>query len=240
MKDFLKIFLVLSFIGIYSYSCKKDAASTSVDLGYNYLPDEVGRYIIYEVDSISYDDVLPRPPIITRYLLKEVIASTFVDNTGKPALKIERYYKMYNDSVSYDSIAWTGPRVWSANKSSTDFQKFEENVRFIRLVFPVKEGKQWNGNSFNTLGEKEYEIISVDEEETINSIGFDSVVTIKQFEQINIIESRFETEKYARNVGLIYKQRDSLYLHQHDANDSPPFDDSTGFTFRQKIVSYGK
>ena len=66
------------------------------------------------------------------------------------------------------------------------------------------------------------------------------MLTVKQFEQINIIEYRFEKEKYARNVGLIFKQRDSLSIQQHDGNDVPPFDDTVGYTFTQKIVSYGK
>jgi hypothetical protein len=232
MKGMSRIVILLFLLGVFAYSCKKDpAAETPIDLGYNYLPDDVGRFIIYEVDSISYDDV-SGPPDTIRYLLKELIAAAFTDNTGKPALKLERYYKMYSDSIPYDSLSWIGPRIWSANKSSSDFQKFEENVRYIRLIFPVKEGKQWNGNSYNTLGEKEYEIISVDESANINSSSFDSVVTVKQFEQINFIENRYEEEKYARNVGLIYKQRDSLY---HGGGP-----DTTGYTFRQKIVSYGK
>jgi hypothetical protein len=232
MIKYFKIIFVFSLLGMFLYACKKDSPEVvHVDFGYNYLPEEAGRYIIYEVDSISYDDV-SHPPDTTRYLLKEVIDTIFIDNTGKPAMRIERYYKFHNDTVPYSVLPWTGPRVWFANKSSTDFQKVEENVRYLKLVFPAKEGKQWNGNIYNTLGEKDYEIISADKNEVINSISFDSVLTVKQFEQINFIEYRYESEKYARNVGLVYKERDSIY----DGGGQ----DTIGYTYRQKIISYGK
>jgi len=231
MKMLKYIFFTFLFIGVVLISCKKDAELNTIDQGYNYFPDDVGRYIIYEVDSIAYDD-LSHVPDTTRYLLKEVIASTFIDNSGRPTLRIERFMKMYNDSIPYDSMNWTGPRVWHANKTSSTAEKVEENIRFIKLIFPAKIKKNWDGNSYNTLGEKEYEVISIDEAEMINNVAFDSVITVKHFEQINFIEYIFEVEKYARNVGLIYKVRDSLY----DGGTA----DTIGYTYTQKIVSYGQ
>lgn len=232
MKMFKYIFLFFIFIGIVVVSCKKDASTSStIDAGYNYFPDDIGRYIIYEVDSIAYDDQ-SHAPDTTRYLLKEVIASSFIDNSGRSALRIERFVKIYNDSIPYDSMTWVGPRVWYANKTATTAEKIEENIRYIKLVFPAKKGSEWDGNSYNVLGEKFYEILSINEPETMNAIAFDSVVTVKHFEQINFIEYIYEVEKYARDIGLIYKVRDSLY----DGGTA----DTVGYTFTQKIVSYGQ
>ena len=232
MRKIENIFLGCLVLLLGFFSCKKDKeVEPTVDLGYNYYPDEVGRYVIYEVDSIYQDDPLLWRDT-TRYILKEVIASTFVDNSGRTTLRLERFYKMYVDTIPYDSIAWVGPRVWYANRTSSTLERVEENNRYLRLVFPAKEGEIWNGNVYNTLGEKEYEITSTDQPETINGLAFDSVVTVKQFEQINFIERRYEEEKFARNVGLIYKVRDSLY----DGGTN----DTVGYTFRQKIISYGK
>lgn len=232
MKMLKQIFLFFLLIGIVFISCKKDPKTVpTVDLGYNYFPEEVGSYIIYEVDSIAYDDK-SNVRDTTRYLLKEVIESVFTDNSGRPTLRIERYKKMYNDSIPYDAMAWVGPKVWHANRTSTTAEKVEENIRFIKLAFPAEEGKEWDGNTFNTLGEKYYEIMSVDEPETVNSMYFDSVVFIQQYKQIDFIEYINEYEKYARNVGLIYKVRDSLY------DGGTP--DTIGYTYTQKIVAYGK
>lgn len=226
----LKNILFILIVAVIA-SCKKDVStSESVDLAYNYFPDDVGRYIIYEVDSIAQDDPSNKRDT-TRYLLKEVIAESFMDNSGRPTLRIERFVKIYSSSIPYDSMNWIGPKVWYANKTASTAEKVEENIRYIKLIFPPKEGKEWNGNTFNTLGNKQYEIVSVDESETINTIFFDSVVTVKQFEQINFIEYINETEKYARNIGLIYKVRDSLY----DGGTA----DTVGYKFSQRIVSYG-
>ncbi len=224
--------IILIFMCLLFSSCKKDAPSdTTLNQGYNYFPGEVGSYIIYEVDSIAYDDK-SHAPDTTRYLLKEVFASTFTDNSGRPTLRLERFIKMYNDSIPYDSLNWTGPRVWYANITSNTVEKVEENIRYIKLVFPTKKGKEWDGNVYNTFSKKNYEIESADVLESINNLTFDSVATVKQNEQINIIEYIYEAEKYARNIGMIYKVRDSLY----DGGTA----DTVGYSYRQKIVSYGK
>ena len=233
MKNINHLIFLFAILSIAFFSCKKDPSSSAqqADSGYNYFPVDTDRYVIYEIDSIAYDDK-SHPADTTRYQLKEVIASTFLDNSQRPAQRIERFYRMYNDSVPYDSLPWTGPRVWYANRTSTTAEKVEENGRFLKLVFPVTNGKKWNGNVYNTFNEKIYEVISKDEPETINNNHFDSVVTVKQFEQKNFIEYIYEVEKYARNVGLVYKERDSIY-HGGTA-------DSSGYLFRQKVISYGK
>jgi hypothetical protein len=233
MKRVKYIFLFTLFFGVVFVSCKKDVdTGETTNLGYNYFPDDIGRYVIYEVDSTWQDDE-SNIDTAFRYLLKEVIESVFIDNSGRPTLRIERYKKMYNPSIPYDSMTWMGPKVWYANITSSTAEKVEENIRYIKLIFPSKEGKEWDGNTFNSLGQKYYEIISIDEPETINSVYCDSVVTVKQFEQIDFIEHIYEVEKYARNVGLIYKVRDSLSW----ASDPK---DTVGYTFKQKIVSYGQ
>lgn len=232
------IFLFLLFSAITFYSCKKDAeVGTHTDFGYNYFPNDVGRYVIYEVDSIYQDDNSNKHDTI-RYLLKEVIAATFSDNSNRPTLRLERYYRRYNSQThSYDST-WIGPRVWTANRTQTTLEKKEENITYLKLVFPAAKDKQWNGNLYNMLGDKEYKITSIDHFDTVGAMHFDSVAVVMQFTRIDIIEYRYEYEKYARNVGLIYKTRDSLYFSSQ--NGSPPYIDTIGYRYTQKIISYGK
>ena len=232
MKLLQNIVAFFLLFGILFFSCKKDSPTpSSLDFGYNYLPDEIGRYVIYEVDSIAQDDKSNKHDT-TRYLLKELIASSFLDNSNRPTLRIERYYKFYKKNIPYDSMNWIGPRVWFANKTIYTAEKVEENIRYLKLAFPVVKGKRWNGNLYNTLGRKDYEVMFLDQAETINAIDFDSVVTVKQVQKIDFIEYIYEAEKYARNVGLIYKIRDSLY-------DGGTLD-TIGFRYTQKIISYGK
>ncbi|MBI4932000.1 MAG: hypothetical protein HY841_14670 [Bacteroidetes bacterium] len=239
MKKNTNIFLFLVLVSAIIFSCKKDKpVDEPVNFGYNYFPEEIGRYVIYLVDSMWHDKNNFDTTI--HYQLMEKITAIAPDNSGRPTLRIERYYKYYNPTVPYDAMNWSAPRVWTANKTQTTLEKKEENITYLKLIFPVREGKLWNGNVYNILGERDYEIESADNPLTINNIYFDSVAVIKQFEEINLVKFQVEKEKFARNVGLIYKQKDSLSLQQHDANDNPPFDDTVGYKYIQKIISYGK
>jgi hypothetical protein len=232
MKQLQNIVSFFLFLGVLFFSCKKDApAEPSVDFSYNYFPNEIGRYVVYQVDSIAQDDKSNKHDT-TQYLLKELIASSFLDNSNRPTLRIERYYKFYKKNIPYDSMNWIGPRVWFANKTTYTTEKVEENIRYLKLAFPMSKGKKWNGNVYNTFGRKEYEVMSLDQPETINAIDFDSVATIKQLKKIDFIEYIYEAEKYVRNVGLVYKVRDSLY----DGGTV----DTIGYMYTQKIISYGK
>ncbi len=94
MRMIKNITLLFFVFGLFFFSCKKDVETVpSPDMGYNYFPEDIGSYVIYEVDSIAYDDK-SHAPDTTRYLLKEVIASSFIDNSGRPTLRIERFKKM--------------------------------------------------------------------------------------------------------------------------------------------------
>jgi hypothetical protein len=220
------------FLSLVIFTCKKkDKEIIPVNYGYNYFPEKVGQYAIYEVDSIAQDDASNKHDT-TRYLLKELIAESFLDNSGRPAYRMERYYKYYRKNIPYDSMNWQGPRVWYANSTISTAEKVEENVRYIKLTFPVSKGKKWDGNAYNTLGQKQYEVTSVDVPETINGVHFDSVITIKQFEQVDFIEYIYQEEKYARNIGLVYKVQDSLLYNGGAA-------DTTGYTYTQQIITYG-
>jgi hypothetical protein len=204
MKQFIGILFLLFVLTSGFFSCKKDAIPPP-DLGYNYFPNQVGRYVIYNVDSFSYGGV---PVVIDtfKFQIKEKIESMFTDNEGRPSIRLERYIKYYNDTVSYDSMSWSLRDVWEENVSKSTAEKVEENVRFIKLAFPINESQRWNGNAQNILGEEDYAYKFYDLARTIDGIHFDSVLQVQQHDDLTFISKNYAEEKYARNVGLIYKQ----------------------------------
>lgn len=185
-------------------ACKQDMA-TLPDGGYNYVRTAPGAYIVYEVDSVVYDD-FNGDTLRFRYQLKELIESTFTDNAGRPAQRIERYVRHYNDTIPYANLPWVLSRVWVAQQTTTTYERVEENVRFVRLKFPPSEGHRWNGNGFNTLGNQEYEYMFVDQPFVINAYAFDSTLLVLQELDTNRLYYKIYTERYARNVGLIERQ----------------------------------
>lgn len=221
-----------------AWGCKKD--ENVPDLGYSYFPDEVGRYTIYQVDSTAKDDLINLDTTY-HFLLKEVIQSVYTDNQGRPTLRIGRYKKFYNPALPYDSIPWTLTDVWAANKTATTAERVEENERFTRLIFPVKLNKTWNGNAQNTQQEWSYKYTSLDEPATVNTLQFDSSLSVTQINIQNLVDTKYSIEKYARHVGLIYKQLILLNKQPANQQDLPPFDDTVATAFYTiKLIQYGK
>jgi len=184
-------------------SCKKDVPAT-VNFDYGYFPSSIGKYIVYDVDSVyrtSFDYKLDT----VRYQLKEVIDSIYTDNTGRPTMKINRYRKLFSSSVPYSAMPWTLLNIWSANRTLTDAERVEDNVRYVKLVFPVVLYQTWNGNAFNTQGLLNYYYSSIDQTAQIEGANLDSVLTVIQIADSNNITEQFATEKYAKNIGLIYR-----------------------------------
>jgi hypothetical protein len=206
VKKIIPILFISGLLITGSSSCKKDKA-IAPDMGYNYFPNQVGRYVVYDVDSFFYDDFNKKTDTF-KFQLKEKIESIFTDNQNRPTIRLERYKKNYSATVPYSSMSWVLKDVWAENRTANTSEKVEENVRYIKLHFPVKENQKWNGNSQNTLAAWDYDYAFFDQARTIGNIKFDSVLQVTQFDDKlqNLIEHKYYIEKYARNIGLIYKQ----------------------------------
>jgi len=185
-------------------SCRKEK-NTVVDPGYNYFPNNVGHYVVYDVDSIVYDDFNSTVDTF-KFQLKEYIQSIFMDNANRPTQRIERYKRKFNKSVSYTLIPWVLQDVWSANLTNAAAEKVEENQRFVKLVFAVSKNKTWNGNAQNTLGAQDYKYTFVHEPAFIGGTNFDSALVVTQLDKENLIEKQSYYEVYAKNTGMVSKQ----------------------------------
>ncbi|MFL5763096.1 MAG: hypothetical protein ACJ77K_04080 [Bacteroidia bacterium] len=186
------------------FSCKKEK-DPPVDLGYDYFPEKVGKFVIYDVDSFYYDDFTSSIDTF-KFQIKEKIQSVYNDAQGRATLRLERYIKNYSASVPYNAMPWTIKDVWAANRLATTAEKVEENVRYVKLAFPVKKGQEWNGNAQNTNGGLTYSYLFFDQPRTIGGNAFDSVLQVNQQNSETLISKDFFIEKYARRTGMVYKQ----------------------------------
>lgn len=229
-----KVFFILMIAALFS-ACKKDEEYN--DIGYGYFPTQIGHWVIYEVDSTIYDD-FANDTIEYRYQVKEVLESEFTDNQGRPAIRVERYKRMYNPNVPYDSIPWYLSRVWSFTRTNSAGEKMEENQRFIRLAFPVEENKSWDGNVYNQIGSWNYKYKEVDQPYSIAAHAFDSTLLVQQKLDTNRISYKWYAERYAKNVGMIEKR-------VYDVSDTALAPTSvlsrihSGFIYSITLVDYG-
>lgn len=197
-----RVLLVCVTISVAATSCKKDEVYN--DIGYGYFPTQIGHWVVYDVDSTVYSDFF-NDTFEYHYQVKEVLQSEFTDNEGRRAIRVERYKRMYNPNVPYDSIPWYLSRVWSFTRTSSAGEKMEENQRFIRLAFPVENNKSWDGNVYNQIGSWSYKYKEVDQPYSISAHSFDSTLLVQQKLDTNHLYYRWYTERYAKNVGMIEK-----------------------------------
>lgn len=210
MKTRFALLLLVFFIFAFS-ACKK-SADEEPDLGYNYFPDKVGAYIIYDVDSTFYDDFfIPTKLTKFKFQLKEKYESIFQDNQNRPTIRIERYIKKYDSIIPYADMQWKLRNVWFANKTATTAERVEDNMRFIRLAFPVKITQSWDGNVQNVDDEQTYSYSFIDEAKTLAGHSFEKVLKVKQIDYTDLIQKKYAVEQYARTIGLIYREVITIY-----------------------------
>lgn len=201
----IKLLLFIAAFSLSLFSCRKDN-NLHNEFDYAYFPGDVGRYVIYDADSVVYDD-FKKDTVEYKYQLKEVIESIFADNEGRPSARIERYYQYPKASAPfYDSTSWTLKNVCYATRTRQDLERVENNTRYVNFIFPPRNSTHWNGNAQNSNGDWEYQFNGVNVPLIIGSAQFDSTATVIQKDETNLLNRQLYTEVYAKNVGLVYKQ----------------------------------
>ena len=191
-------------------SCQDDEIIPGRQNDYNgYFPLSAGYWIEYNADSIVHLDIddpynLDTAVRIYTFQIREEMDSTFIDAEGKPAWRVSRYRRP--DS----GYPWTFMNLWIAGMNSTSAQRVEDNIRFIKLSFPLDPRTTWNGNAYNSYPVEDYAYEDIHYPGTVNSLDFDSTITIIQNDFISSINRIDKKEIYAKNVGMVYKVLDSL------------------------------
>ncbi|MCC6251965.1 MAG: hypothetical protein IT238_05835 [Bacteroidia bacterium] len=229
------IIILLFALSTGTNSCRKEIEKIKVpDIGYDYFPSQKGHYVIYDVDSLFYNDFTSTIDTF-KFQVKEKITDTFVDLENRITQRIERFYR----ENSNDN--WVIKDVWYSNKTANTAERVEENMRFVKIVFPLKKDNQWNGNRYNNLGEQNYKLLKIHEFFSLGLLSFDSTITIRHAADSNLIEKNISYEIYARNVGLVYKKNLQLADRDTVVNYTLPFEEraNSGFDLTYKAISSG-
>lgn len=195
---YFKIAPILVLLLFLVMSCKKET-ELPVEMGYKYFPINTGHWVIYDVDSVYYNDFTSQVDSF-KFQIMETVESVFTDNEGRETQRLERY-KRFSDTTD-----WYLKDVWVENLTTTTAEKIEENMRLIKLIFPPKEKEKWDGNLYNTIGTQNYEYLNVHSAYALNNKTYDSTLTVMQKQEYTLISEKFEKEVYAAHIGLIYKK----------------------------------
>jgi hypothetical protein len=181
-----------------------------------YYPITENNYRIYQVDSVVYDEYNCSVEY-EQYQIKEVTGDAFTDGEGKTAHRIERYWR----KAASDN--WTLVGVWSEKVEGNQIQRVEDNQRFVKMVFPIEETKDWNGivyirrdtlvpirggsiDLYKDWDAFSYQNVGSSYLDTVSNTIYPDAVQIVQVDKTNNIERRYATEVYAKNIGLVYKE----------------------------------
>ena len=199
--------------------------------GTDYFPIEKGLYWDYEVDLTTYNLLDSMP---SHFFLREVVADTFTDLSGGLSYRLER---LTRDS---EDLEWELDSVWTARVSPGQAVRTENNIQFIKLTFPLAEGKQWNGNALNNRGEESYRVEGLGLSMQVGDTTYDGTLVVVQREILDTLVFRdIRKEYYARGIGLVKKEFIQLnYCSTEECFGQQQID--SGRKLYMELVAYGK
>lgn len=234
MKKRIYFCLSVSLFVLFLAACESSKVEPDPSrLGYDYFPLETGRYAIFDVDETYY--ALTANPIVRTYQVKDEVGESFTDLTGDEAFKLFRY------SRKDELASWQLDSVWIAKRTPNRAIRTENNVPFVKMVFPLEEQLTWNGNALNNKGEDDYRLEAIAKPYQLPSQAFDRTITVvQQADTLSIIGKEKRIEVYAQDVGLIYKELIKLEYCQSSVECRGQEQINFGVVFYHRLNRYGK
>lgn len=248
----MKKFLLIAVLATFLFSCKKEVETLDIEsnYGYNYFPMEIGSYITYKGDSIIYNYFYTQVKRTRSFYLKEVVSDTSRDNLNRLAYDIDVYERFDTNQ------AWQHLVKWYKVTDNKFAERIEDNLRYIKLIFPQKVGTHWNPYRFIqtkipyifeidsslTIIDSRAVILNKDVPYTNAFLTFDSTLTVSNLIDSSSVDYYKITEKYARNIGMVYREQWNVIAKDAGRNPSLPWIDRArlGFYIKLEAINYGK
>ena len=205
-------------------ACSKNEELSLVPITELY-PLQVGKVFYYRLDSTvvasNKQQLLKRS-----YNAKDSIESQYLDNTGRKTFRIFRYLRDTLTPISNNSN-WKFTFTYRATFDTNRVEYVDNNLRFVTLTNPVKEGSQWKGTQYINTGFLapytfydgwNFEYQNVGQGYTVKKGTIPDTYTVFQqditspnipFNTANFQTKDYSIEVYAKGIGLIYKD----FLH---------------------------
>lgn len=257
--------IVIACITMVFVACSKTDNYKSDSLS-DYMPLQKGKYWIYLLDSTNYsnsqrvqtqyqlkdvvDDTLTDNLSRLTYRLMRYIRPS--SSTSDTDWKLMGEYYMIPTKQTLETIDFFNFKYQSLKLPVALNLTWKGNSYLP--AFPYSEAlpvqSSFNFTVDGGMGDWDYTYTGVGESETINGKNYDNVVTVSQEdESTNLLEDNqtptnvndfatraFSAEKYAKNVGLIYKKLE-LWEHQ-PATPTNPDGYYVGFGIQLQLIDH--
>ncbi|HEX2683545.1 MAG TPA: hypothetical protein VHL77_06415 [Ferruginibacter sp.] len=215
----LSLYLV-AITALFFSACKKSTDVLQTATVSEYAPLQVGKYIVYNLDSTVFINFGAKDTVI-KYQVKHEIDAQMTDNLGRPAFRVIRYIRKTPAS------AWASDNTFMAVLTDFSYEFVENNMRFLKLKGPIRDGYSWKGNSYidtyslnstvKYLDDWDYTYDSTNVPLTFGTFTLDSTLKVAQRDEVignpsdpnSYHEINYGVERYAKGIGMIYRE----FLH---------------------------
>ena len=227
-----RVFIIAVPMVLLLTACKSDTEVPPLDRGLDYFPIEVGTWVEYQVDSMwRYDDIGVHDSL--SYRLLERIDEHYIDPAGRPAQRIVRY-------VQDADGQWIPRDVWMSTRNDQYAERLEENLRMMKLAFPLSAQREWDVHVHNTDAPLIVVVDEIDVPWSADGVAFEHTLYLRNKLPPNFIETRDLAERYARGVGLVHKRWTELETQPtYDQEGNIIGFSISGFDLRMRAVAHG-
>lgn len=246
----ITIFSLVTLFTISSCGSEKETFDTPAMS--DYLPMQVGKYIIYRMDSTVFTN-LNTTIEVHKYQVRHHVSSVTTDNAGRTTYIVNR-------SIRNEA----GTSGWQANGNYTvvtagdQTEVVDDNLRVIKLHIPLREGFSWKGNrhlplepyknvyTFSADNDMQNWDFYYDSFGSFNHEGnnYEDVLTVEQVDESDNLPIQTNTtiatrirsvDRYAKNIGLVFKE---YTLWEYQNNPSSPNPTYTGFGVTMWMIEH--
>lgn len=222
--------------------CSDGDPAAAPELGREYYPLQVGAYRIYDVADTTYTNF---NAVAQRYQFKEKDSTLVTDAAGLPAYQVVRYRRASAaEKWKFDSLLVVTP-------TDRTIQLQRSNRRTVELVFPVREGRIWNQNAFNsqdTIVAENRQYSRTGQPFTYTNgarqFSYDQTITASNLlgrGEVNLYYATVRREVYAKGIGLVYRVRRDLAFCDNSPSCVPTASrPNSGRTRWEVLVESGK
>lgn len=218
-------------------SCENSREEFVTENWQEYYPLQPGKSITYRLDSVVFVQSGSRMET-HKYQVKHTVQSEITDAQGRKAFLIHRLIR--NEA---GTSPWLENGSYTVTPLADKAEVVEQNMRVIKLHNPVKKNFSWRGNAYlpgspyrpaynmdagSDMNEWQFMYTNFGDT-AVNGQSYQNVWTVSQNHYIlnfpitpntSIAVMEVAEEKYAKNVGLVYKNF-QLYEYQRPNVDNP-------------------
>lgn len=242
--------LALIVISLFSCSDKKEEFETETLA--EYFPLQAGKSITYRIDSLVFTN-FQRDIEVHSYQVRHVVDAETVDNLNRPSFRIHRFLRNGDGSGE-----WVNNGTYFVTPLFDRIEIVEDNLRFIKLHAPFREGYSWKGNSylhldpysaykftaFGYMRNWEYYYDAFNSTFEYQGQVYNDVWTVEHQDfddNFPVTEAARpggktrSVERYAKNIGLVYRE---YAIIEYEPNTSGPEPYYRGFGITMWMIDH--